>query len=93
MNGLKRVEGFGQYGGVDGSGKQFDGSVENLHMKHNSCFAEGMNIDNKRARYVFAKDFCAKGEMCSDLKSNPKVSLTDTSLNCKMLLIYVFFLN
>ncbi|GMN65363.1 hypothetical protein TIFTF001_034436, partial [Ficus carica] len=49
MNGLKRVEGFGQYGGVDGSGKKDDGSVDNLHQKHNSCFAKGINIENKRA--------------------------------------------
>ena len=91
VNGLKRVEGFGQYGGVDGSGKKCDRCVDNLHTKHNSCFAKGIDNENKRARTVFATDFCAKGEMSSGLKSNPKVSWINKSLNY-MMVLNTFFL-
>ncbi|GMN22879.1 hypothetical protein TIFTF001_040361 [Ficus carica] len=72
MDGLKRVEGFSEYAGVDCSCKKYDGSVDNLHKKRNSCFANGISIENKRARSDFATNFCAKGEMSSGLKSNLK---------------------
>ena len=82
---------FNRFGGVHGAGKKYDGSVENLHMNHNSCFAEGINIDNKIAWYMFATYFCAKVEMSSGLISNPKVRLTNKSLNCNDGVEYVFF--